>query len=98
MNNQALHNKIRILKLHKIYGNYISEMMKCGENLYGLRIRDGEESTFIDVSFKWNRTYNGSDYWSCVDDMVWYSLKGFQSQLIIDKHKRILQTLNRKHM
>jgi hypothetical protein len=42
MNNQALYNKIRILKLHKIYG----------ENLYGLHIRDGEESTFIDVSFK----------------------------------------------
>ena len=35
MNNQALYNKIHILKLHKIYVNYISEIMKCGENLYG---------------------------------------------------------------
>jgi hypothetical protein len=98
MNNQALYNKIRILKLHKIYGNYISEMMKCGENLYGLHIMEGGESVFIDVSFEWNRTFNGSDYWNYVDDIIWYSLKEFQSQSIIDMHKRNLQTLNRKHM
>lgn len=96
MNKQALYNKIHILKLHKIYGNYISEMMKCGENLYDLHIREGDESTFIDVSFEWNRTYNGSDYWNCVDDMVWYPLKYFQTQSIVDKFKRKLSILNRK--
>lgn len=98
MNTQALYNKIRILKLHKIYGNYISEMMKCDKNLHGLHIREGDESIFIDVSFEWNRTFNGSDYWSYVADMVWYSLKDFQDQSIVDMHKSHLQSLNRKCM
>jgi hypothetical protein len=98
MNNQALYNKIRILKLHKIYGSYISEMMKCGENLHSLRIRDGEESTFIDVSFKWNRTFNGRNYWSYVYTMTWCPLKDFQSESEIDVCKRKLHVLNRKGM
>lgn len=98
MNNQALYNKIRILKLHKIYGNYISEMMKCGENLYDLHIRDGEESTFIDVSFKWHRTFNGREYWSYVYALTWCSLKDFQSESEVDVDKRKLHELNRKCM
>lgn len=98
MNKQTLYNKIRILKLHKIYGNYISEMMKCGENLYDLHIREGEEPTFIDISFKWNRTFHGHNYWSYVYAMTWCTLKDFQSESQVDVGKRKLQTLNRKHM
>lgn len=73
-------------------------MMKCDKNLHGLHIREGVESIFIDVSFEWNRTFNGSDYWSYVADMVRYSLKDFQDQSIVDMHKSHLQSLNRKCM
>lgn len=100
MNNDLLYSKIRILKIHKIYGNYIYEMMKCGENLNELRsIIDGVEASLLHFSFEWNHTFHGSSYWSYINCFVRYSLKTFlQTPSLVDINKRRLQTLNRKRI